>query len=385
MTPITLPDATFIDTPQELDRLMTRLRGELLLAVDTESNSLYAYHERVCLIQISTRTADYLIDPLALDDLSALGPLMAAPDVEKVFHAAEYDVMCLKRDFGWTFANLFDTMIAARILGWPQVGLGNLLSKEFGVSLDKRHQRADWGERPLPRERQRYAQMDTHYLPALRDRQVEALRAAGHWEEAQEAFGELPALPAAEHRFDPEGFWTVSGAHDVPLHKMGLVRELYLFRDKVAQQRDCPPFKVFGDGTIVDLALKAPRTLAGLRRVRGMSAGQVQRYGEEVLQALRRGEQGAPPRPPKRDDIPAPEVLARYDALHAWRRDRASARGVESDVIVSRDALWALARKAPQTWEELSAIESLGPWKRQTYGEEILQVIRSAPDGQFGA
>lgn len=117
MTPITLPDATFIDTPQELDRLMTRLRGELLLAVDTESNSLYAYHERVCLIQISTRTADYLIDPLALDDLSALGPLMAAPDVEKVFHASEYDVMCLKRDFGWTFANLFDTMIAARILG----------------------------------------------------------------------------------------------------------------------------------------------------------------------------------------------------------------------------------------------------------------------------
>ncbi|MCZ7546848.1 MAG: ribonuclease D [Anaerolineae bacterium] len=347
MTPPALPAATFIDTPQSLRRLLDDLRDAPLLAVDTESNSLYAYRERVCLIQVSTRRADYLIDPLALDDMSALSPLMADPAVEKVFHAAEYDIMCLKRDFGWQFANLFDTMIAARILGWRQVGLGNVLGKEFGVKVDKRHQRANWGERPLPPDRLRYAQMDTHYLPTLRDRQAQALRAGRHWEEAQETFADLVSVPAAEHNFDPEGFWSVNGTRDLSREKMALVRELYLLRDRMARERDCPPFKIFSDATLVALAVQAPKGRAALRAIRGMSAGQVQRYGEAILQALRRGERSDPPRLPRRNDVPPPDVLARYDALHVWRRDRASARGVESDVIVSRDVLWSLARSAP--------------------------------------
>ena len=377
-----LPEANFIDTPQALDALVRRLSGEPLLAVDTESNSLYAYHERVCLIQVSTRAHDDLIDPLALKDLSALAPLMADPGVEKVFHAAEYDVMCLKRDFGWAFANLFDTMIAARVLGWEQVGLGNVLAREFGVSLDKRHQRADWGERPLPRERLRYAQMDTHYLPALRDRLAAALREGGHWEEAQEMFAELPALPPASAHFDPEGYWHLNGGREVPLERMALVRELYHYRDQVARQRNCPPFKVFNNSTIVKLALSAPRSLDDLRLSAGLSAGQMRRYGQGILQAVRRGVHSPPPTPPRRDDIPPADVLARYDALHIWRRDRASARGVESDVIVSRDALWALAREAPQTWDELRAIKELGPWRRKTYGAEILAVLSTPPDDQ---
>jgi ribonuclease D len=359
MTHPALPEPTLVETPPHLRLLAERLRDAPLLAVDTESNSLYAYRERVCLIQIST-------------------PLMASPQLEKVFHAAEYDIMCLKRDFGWEFANLFDTMIAARILGWSEVGLGSLLKKEFGVRLNKRHQRANWGERPLPRDRLLYAQMDTHYLPALRDRLAAALRAGGHWEEAQESFGELLTLPPAEHRFDPEGFWRVNGGGEVPRRKMALARELYLFREETARQRDRPPFKIFGEATLVELALKAPHTLEELRRVHGMTSGQVRRYGRGILQALQRGERSRAPRPPRRGKPPTAEVLARHDALHTWRRDRASARGVKSDVIVSREALWALARQAPQTMDDLKCVAALGPWKRRTYGAEILQVLRLA-------
>ncbi|HUM63014.1 MAG TPA: ribonuclease D, partial [Anaerolineaceae bacterium] len=144
------------------------ITAEPLLAIDTESNSLYAYRERVCLVQVSTPQTDYLVDPLALTDLSALGSLFADSRRQKIFHAAEYDILCLKRDYNFTFNNIFDTMIAARILSYPQVGLGNLLSAWFGIELEKKYQRADWGKRPLPQAMLDYARMDTHYLFDLR-------------------------------------------------------------------------------------------------------------------------------------------------------------------------------------------------------------------------
>src|SRR5258707_4438061 len=159
----TLPEPILVSTPTALRVLVDELQKQSLIAVDTESNSLYAYQERVCLIQISTLDHDWLVDPLALDDLSPLAPLFASTAIEKVFHAAEYDLMCMKRDFGFTFNNLFDTMLAARIIGLKAFGLGALLEQYFGVQADKRFQRADWSQRPIPIEQVRYAQQDTHY------------------------------------------------------------------------------------------------------------------------------------------------------------------------------------------------------------------------------
>ena len=124
-----LPPPTYVDSPDKLNALVHALAGETLLAIDTESNSLYAYRERVCLIQLSTRAADYIIDPLKIRDLQPLAPLFADPTIEKVFHAAEYDLMCMKRDFSFSFNNLFDTMIAARICGYKMIGLGSLIGE----------------------------------------------------------------------------------------------------------------------------------------------------------------------------------------------------------------------------------------------------------------
>lgn len=174
-----------------LRALAEKLAAEPLIAVDTESNSLHAYQERVCLIQFSIPSGDFLVDPLSLDTLAPLAPLFADPKYEKIFHAAEYDLICLKRDFDFTFTNLFDTMFAARILGRNKVGLGSILEEEFHVVLNKKYQRADWGQRPLPSYLLAYAQLDTHYLIPLRTRLREQLRQRNLWPLAEEDFNRL--------------------------------------------------------------------------------------------------------------------------------------------------------------------------------------------------
>ncbi|MBN1965442.1 MAG: ribonuclease D [Anaerolineae bacterium] len=378
MTPVppTLKPAPVIRRAADLRRLVDRLRHESLLAVDTESNSLYAYTERVCLVQLSTRTEDLIVDPLAVDDMSPLGDLFADPAIEIVFHAAEYDIMTLKRDFGYAFATLFDTMLAARICGWEAVGLGNVLAELFGVHADKKFQRANWSARPLSSAQLLYAQMDTHYLPEARDRMLAELTAAGRLDEARELFADLCDLPAAEYTFDPDGFWRVSGARDLSRNQMAIVRELYLMRDEFARRRDCPPFKVFGDKTLVMLAQTAPRRPEDLRGLPGMTPDQIRRYGEAIVRAVAQSRRAAPPQPPRSRDAFDPDVQLRYEALREWRKQRAAARGVESDVIVPRTALWALARQVPDSVEGLEGIPGLGPWRRAAYGPELIAVLQ---------
>src|SRR5262245_24645052 len=179
-----LPPPLLIAEPGGLTALLQRLTSEPAIAVDTESNSIFAYREQVCLIQFSTSVQDYLIDQLTLPDLQALWPVVAYPQQQKIFHASEYYLICLKRDYGFEFANVFDTMIAARTLDRPHVGLAPLLEAHFGVKLNKKYQRANWGQRPLTAEQLSYARLDTHYLLPLRDVLATELIASGRFEEA---------------------------------------------------------------------------------------------------------------------------------------------------------------------------------------------------------
>ncbi len=270
-----IPPAAYMDRADDLRALADRLAREPLLAIDTESNSLHAYRERVCLIQLSTRTADYILDPYAIRDMQPLAPLFADPNIEKVFHAAEYDLLCMKRDFGFEFNNLFDTMIAARVCGYKQIGLGALLSEVAGVSMDKKHQRDNWGQRPLPEESLIYAQMDTHYLPLLRDHFLGELSRLNRLEEARESFYDVSRVPAARAAsFDPEGYWRIGVPNHLARREMAILRELYFIRERLAEQRDLPPFKIFSDKTMVAVAQKMPTTPGELQRLDGMSPAQ---------------------------------------------------------------------------------------------------------------
>lgn len=380
--PPTLPPVEIVRHVSELRSLVDQLRGESLIAVDTESNSLYAYYEQVCLVQLSTRERDFIIDPLAVGDMSPLGDLLADPAIETVFHAAEYDIMTMKRDFNFEFAALFDTMIAARICGWDQFGLGSILESQFGIRAEKRYQQADWALRPLPAEQLMYAQMDTHYLPELRDHLLGQLTSKGYLEEARETFAELPRLPAARQSFDPEGYWRMGHARTLNRAQMGLVRELYLLRDDIARRRDLPPFKIFNDAALAQIALLDPHRIEDLHNVKGLSFDRVRRYGDQIIAAVERGRAAPLPEPPARKPQPDPDVQLRYDTLRAWRKERAARRGVESDVIVPRESLWALAKNPPASLEALEQVPGLGPWRRAQYGRELLDVLAHAADDE---
>ena len=385
-----LPPPILVADEDSLARLVHALAAYPVVAIDTESNSLHAYRERVCLIQFSTPDADYIVDPIGLPGLNPLAPFFANPSQQKVFHAAEYDLICLRRDYHFEFANIFDTMSAARTLGWPQVGLAAILDTHFGVTLNKKHQRADWKRRPLTPEQLDYARLDTHYLVALRDRQLQALTESGHWPEAHEEFERLARLRGDPESADPDptAFWRVNGARDLTPAQAAVLQALFAYREAQAERMDRPPFKVMGEATLMELARRAPRHAEDLQGLPGMTPEQIRRHAHGVLHAIQEGLHAPAQRAPQ-GDRESDDVRDRYDRLHTWRKERARARGVESDVILPRTALWDLARRPPRTHDELAHITDFGPWRRETYGEEILALLsratphRVAPDPHF--
>ena len=372
-----LEPPTLVQDSAHWQDCLETLRQQRQLAVDTESNSLFAYREQVCLIQISIPGRDYIIDPLSLPNLKGLGDLMADPAIEKIFHAAEYDLLTMKRDFGFYFENVFDTMLAARILGWKKIGLGSILKKEFGVQVNKRFQRANWGRRPLSAEQIAYARQDTHYLIDLRDRLEQELVAAGRLVEAQESFAQIVTVSPSPRVFDPDDFWQLlNGRCQFTPQQHAVLRELVIFREREAQRRDRPPFKVFSNRTLLELAEALPHFPDEFQGIYGLTPRVVNRYGRRLIQTIKKGLRADPPDLPAPHNRPSEPVLARYGVLHTWRKERAARRGVESDVIISKKALWELANQDPKNQDGLTEIKSLGAWQRKKYGPEILKALR---------
>ncbi len=368
---------TLITRQAQVAALADRLCAQPAIAVDTEANSLYAYREKVCLIQISIPGADYVIDPLAPIDLHPLAPLFADDQIQKVFHASEYDVMCLRRDFGFTFACLFDTMWAARILGWQRVGLGDILQEHFDITLDKKWQRHNWGKRPLEPAALAYAQFDTHYLLRLRDVQQRELHQLDRLEEAREVFADLSEARYNGREFNPDDIWHIKGVWDLSGRAQAILRQLLMLRDREARHQDRPAFKVIGDRTLIQIAAQAPRTTEQLSTIEGMTTGQVQRYGAALLEAIVRGSKSPLPTPPDYH-APDPSVLARYEKLRAWRKLAAAQRHVEPDVIVSNAVLMDLAHRQPRTVADLPSLPGLGAWRKKTYGQAMIDVLAAA-------
>ena len=373
--PKRLPPPVLVDSAAAFEKMIAALAGLPLLALDTESDSLYRYFFKVGLIQISTPATDYLVDPLQVPDLTPLGGIMADAAVEKVFHAAENDILMLKRDFGFGFAHVFDTMLAARILGWKQVSLAALLAEHFSVTLDKRAQLTDWGHRPLDAAQLSYARLDTHYLLPLRDLLIGELRQRRRWREAQDAFAGLPRVTYVEKPFDPDGFWRMKRARELRGQELAVLRRLYLWRDEQARKLDRPPFKVLGDERLVDLSQQQPTRLADLP----LSVRQIELFGRTILAAIAAGSTDPTPSPPARpangNGRPTPEMLARFDQLRAWRVRRAAEREVAADLILTNDALMIIARAAPVTLEALAVLDVMGAWKMEEYGPDLLRVL----------
>jgi len=283
--------AILVADPAGLERLVERVAAEPVVAFDTESNSFHVYKERICLLQVSTRSEDFIVDPFAVD-VAPLGRVMC-DGREVVLHGADYDIRCLKREWGWSLPRLFDTMAAARRLGRPGLGLSALVEGQFGVRLSKSSQRSDWGRRPLTPDQIAYAALDTHFLLPLHDLLAQELDARGVAEEARKEFDRIAAVEPRERVFDPEGWRRIKGARELDPAGRQVLRALWLAREAQARQTDRPPFKVLAEHAMVDLSRLRPRGAAEIGRVPGVTPAVMRRLGDAIREAIASAGSGA--------------------------------------------------------------------------------------------
>jgi ribonuclease D len=375
MTVEPLPPPVWVDEHNSLKSMLDDLSAQKRIAVDTESNSLHAYREQVCLIQFSTSQRDYILDPLAFDSLELLAPLFANPQIEKVFHAAEYDLICLRRDYGFEFKNLFDTMQAARILGYSFVGLDHILYEKFHVRVDKRHQKADWAARPLTAAQLDYARMDTHFLLPLRDLLEAELREKGRWGYALDDFTLACHVTEPKERSNGSSWKRFSARKDITPRELTILRELCLCRDAIAESMNRPPFKVISDKVLLEIAKNLPEKEVDLAAI-GLSQRQIHLWGGQILAALRRGA-ASPLVRAEQAKRPKDAVLRRLDRLKTWRRKVAQEMQVESDIILPKGLLNTLAERPPGSLAELQTLMRESPFRFEQYGEQILRLLEN--------
>jgi ribonuclease D len=260
-----------IATQPELDKFLEYISDAKHLAVDSESNSYFAYSPRVCLIQISRNHKDFILDPLTLEDVSPLGRIFADPSIEKVLHAAENDLIGFKKDFRFRMRNVFDTSVACRLLGRRKLGLARILAEEFGVKLDKKYQRCNWEKRPLSAEQLYYAQLDTHFLIDLRNRLHGDLLKKNLWSQAQKEYLRLEEIRLnLPRKWDPDGYLRLKGAQKLSEPSLRVLKELSAYRERLARSINKAPFRVMNNEFMVRVARAMPRDVASLLRIRGL-------------------------------------------------------------------------------------------------------------------
>jgi ribonuclease D len=369
----------YISSQDELSALVRRASGAPLLAVDTEAASFHRFVDRIYLIQVSTRDETAIIDPLAVSDLSELGAVLADPAVEIVFHDADYDLRILDRDCRIRARRLFDTRIAAQLLGEPAIGLAALLAKHAGVTLNKKYQRADWSRRPLTPEMLDYAATDTRHLPALRDVLRAQLQERGRLAWAEEEFARLEVLRWSPSSVNGDGYLRIKGARVLTRRGLAVLRELAHFRDEVAAALDRASFRVLSNEALLALAGNPPREPTALKAVTGVSERLLAQRGDALLAAIERGlavpEKELPRFPRGERRTPDPAFEARVDRLKTARNRAAERLGLDPGVLCPKTTLEAAARANAKGTAELLAVPDMRRWQVEALGSDFLGAL----------
>ena len=367
-----------MDRPEQAARVLAAIASVKEIALDTEGASFHRYVDRIYLLQLSTRDRSMILDPLSLDaaTLAPLGALLESPAVETVLHDADYDLRLLHQDYGWHVRHIFDTRVAAQLLGLKAFGLAALLERYFGLKLDKKHQRADWSMRPLPADMLDYAAQDTMNLLELRDFMRDELTKKERLEWAREEFTRLEGTRWADE--DPgDAFLKVKGARDLSRRELAVLRELVPWREQVAESMDRATFRVIGNEQLLEIARVAPRTRDDLSRIKGVSRGLLENRARDIIGAVERGmavpEADLPrfPRSPRWDRDP--QFDTRVGALKAVRDAAAARLDMDPGVLASRERLEAVARVKPKSVEDLSAIPELRRWQIEVMGADFVK------------
>jgi ribonuclease D len=370
-----------VDQPETFQALLDEVSGARLVALDTEAASFHRYHDRIYLIQLSTPTVTAVIDPLGVGDLAPIGAMLADPDIEIIFHDADYDLRLFDKQYGFRARHLFDSRIAAQFLGEPGIGLAALLQKYFSVQADKRFQRADWSARPLTAAMLDYAAGDTEHLCELRGILLDKLVAMGRWSWVQEEFVllERTRWTGAPHDDPAASYLRLKGAKALDRRALALLREVYVWRETTSAKLDRAAFRVLGNEVLFELAQHPARSLEALGRVKGIGRDTLERRGAEILAAIERGlaipDQDLPRIERGLRRVPDPAFEERLESLKRARNTLAERFQLQPGVLCPNGTLEAIATVLPTNLEELGGVPGIRAWQVQELGTALLDAM----------
>ncbi len=371
-------DYLYITEAEDLARAASILRRATVLGVDTEADSLHSYQERVSLIQISDGQLNAVVDPVLLADVQPLAALLADPAIVKVFHGADYDVVGLKRDFGFPIVSIFDTCLAAQAAGEPKYSLGDLLTRHFDVTLEKKYQKAHWSKRPLSEDMLAYAAKDTQYLPSLYDILRKEAEARGRLPQIEEEGEWVSRREWTGHAFIPDDYLRIKGAQALAPPAQRVLRALAVTRDGLAKRSNRPPFKVISGEDLLAMAVKAPATPEDLEALFPSASAPARREPFRWLAAIKDGVHDNTPLPQRSGMRFEPFSTAQERAfarLRVWRTNQAKEEGVEPAMVLSTDQLKGVVRAWPKSVQDFAAVPNIRRWQVARYGDAVLALL----------
>lgn len=369
----------YIDDPGAARDAAAELAEEPSLALDCEAAGFHRYSDRLCLVQISTPGGrDLIFDPLEVELAPLLKPLLEDPDRTLLMHGGDYDVRLLDRDLGVRPRGIFDTQVAAALLGVDGLGLAALLEEHFDVRLTKKYQRADWAQRPLSREMLEYAAADTRYLHELADILREGLRERERQAWATEEFRAMEAL-----RFEDDGdadpVTRVKGAHRLDPREVTRLREALAWRDEIARAQDRALFRVTSDKVLLDAALDPPSSAGELAGRKGMNGRMAHQYGDDLVSRLRAVDRLSddelvpyPPRDRSGPGRPSPEEEEAARRLKRHRNRVADELGIDRGVLFPNALILEVVRREPTSVEAMGALDGIKRWQAEIMAPHLL-------------
>lgn len=381
MTDTVHTEYMLIENDADLKKIIPELKGESAIGVDLEADSMFHYQEKVCLVQISTHRLNIVIDPLSVKDLSPLAPVFADPRIRKILHGSDYDIRSLYRDFGIEVHSLFDTQIAARFLGLRETGLASLLHERFHVSSDKKYQKKDWSQRPLPAPMLQYGVQDTFHLLPLAGILERELMEKGRLfcvEEECELLSRVRPNSSKKSPFFPN----FKGAAKLDPRSLAVLENVLVLRDQLAKRRDCPHFKVLGNKPIMEIVRIKPVTKTDLAGIKDLSLKQIDRMGRSLIEKVREGlnlpDEALPVYPKKVWQRLRSKERARVKELKSWRDRLGGKWGVDPAVICTNAQIDAIAIANPGKPEDMEGIKGVRKWQIKLFGPDFCNVLQKS-------
>ncbi len=375
----------YVSQPTALELLIRRIYAAKRVAVDTEADSLHNYFEKVCLIQLSLGDEHYLVDPLCGLELS--GFLEALAEKPLIFHGGDYDLRMLRNSLGFRpRGEIFDTMIAAQLLGVEEIGLAALIKRYFDVTIGKVGQKSDWSRRPLSEKQLRYAINDTRFLGQLAERLAVELKERGRIDWHEESCRAMIAATGRDRERNPDEAWRIKGAGRLTRRQLAYLQELWRWRDEHARRANVPSFKIFGNQQILDLiqwteSHPGVSLRQGPKLPRNIRDALLRTLEEAIMRAAGMDQAQWPePRKFERNDAPTADFVARLDALRGECARIASELQIAAPTLAPRAALEAIVRTQPRTVDEIMKNAGLLRWQAELVQGAVERCWHSAQE-----